>query len=45
VNKQFSHRFNVERFNFKTLNKEERKGQYLVEVSSRFAALEDLDRG
>jgi hypothetical protein len=44
VNKQRSHRFHVERFNLKKLNEDERKGQYLVEVSNRFAALEDLDR-
>jgi hypothetical protein len=38
VNKQRSHRFNMERFNLKKLNE-----QYRVEVSNRFAALEDLD--
>jgi phosphomevalonate kinase len=43
VNKQRSHRFNVQRFSLKKLN-EEHRGQYLVEVSNRFAALEDLDR-
>jgi hypothetical protein len=31
------------RFNFKQLNKVEGKEQYHVQVSNRFAALEDLD--
>jgi hypothetical protein len=43
MNKQRSHRFHVERFNLKKLNEEERKLRYLVEVSNRFAALEDLE--
>jgi hypothetical protein len=43
VNKQGSHRFCMERFNLKKLNKVEGKEQYRVEVSNRFAALEDLD--
>jgi hypothetical protein len=43
VNKQRSHRFHMERFNLKKLNKVEGKEQYHVEVSKRFAALEDLD--
>jgi hypothetical protein len=34
----------MERFNLKKFNKVEGKEQYLVEVSNRFAALEDLDR-
>jgi hypothetical protein len=42
VNKQRSHRFHMERFNLKKLNKVEGKEQYSVEVSNRFAALEDL---
>jgi hypothetical protein len=33
----------MERFNLKKLNKVEGKQQYCVEVSNRFAALEDLD--
>jgi hypothetical protein len=33
----------MERFNLKKLNEVERTGQYCVEVSNRFAALEDLD--
>jgi hypothetical protein len=43
VNKQRSHRFNMERFNLKKLNEVEGKEQYYVEVSNRFAALEDFD--
>jgi hypothetical protein len=33
----------MERFNLKKLNEVEGKEQYCVEVSNRFAALEDLD--
>jgi hypothetical protein len=33
----------MERFNLKTLNEVEGKGKYRIEVSNRFAALEDLD--
>jgi hypothetical protein len=43
VNKQRSHRFHMERFNVKKLNEVEGKEQYRVEVSNRFATLEDLD--
>jgi hypothetical protein len=43
VNKQRSHRFHMERFNLKKLNKVEGKEKYCVEVSHRFTALEDLD--
>jgi hypothetical protein len=43
VNKQGSHKFRMERFNLKKLNEVEGKGKYRVEVSNRFAALEDLD--
>jgi hypothetical protein len=32
----------MERFNLKKLNKVEGKARYCVEVSNRFAALEDL---
>jgi hypothetical protein len=42
-NKQISHKFHMERFNVKKLNEVECKEQYRVEVSNRFAALEDLD--
>jgi hypothetical protein len=43
VNKQRSQRFNMDRFNLKKLNNVEGKEQFCVEVSNRFAALEDLD--
>jgi hypothetical protein len=43
VNKQRSQRFHEERFNLKKLNDVEGKEQYDVQVSNRFAALEDLD--
>jgi hypothetical protein len=43
VYKRRSHRFYTERFNLKKLNQEEGKEQFRVEVSNRFAALEDLD--
>jgi hypothetical protein len=33
----------MERFNIKKLNEVEGKGQFRVEVSNRFAALDDLD--
>jgi hypothetical protein len=44
VNKQRSHSLHIERFNLKKLNEVEGKEQYGVEVSNRFAALEDLDK-
>jgi hypothetical protein len=43
VIKQRSHRFHMERFNLKKLNEVECKEQCRVDVSNRFAALEDLD--
>jgi hypothetical protein len=43
VNKQRSLSFHTERFNLKKLNDVEGKEQFHVEVSNRFAALEDLD--
>jgi hypothetical protein len=43
VNKQSSHRFHMERFNLKKLNGVKGKEKYHIEVSNRFAALEDLD--
>jgi hypothetical protein len=43
VNKQISQRFDMERFNPKKLNEVEGKEKFHVEVSNRFAALEDLD--
>jgi hypothetical protein len=43
VNKQSSHGFHIERFNLKKLNEVEGKEKCCIEVSNRFAALEDLD--
>jgi hypothetical protein len=43
VNKQRSHRIHMERFNLKKLNEVEGKEQFRVEVSNKFATLEDLD--
>jgi hypothetical protein len=43
VNKQRSYKFHTERFNLKKLKEAESKEKYHVEVSNRFAALEDLD--
>jgi hypothetical protein len=43
VNKQISQRFNMDIFNGKKLNDVEGKEQFPVEVSNKFAALEDLD--
>jgi hypothetical protein len=43
VNKQRSHRIDIERINLKKLNEVEGKEQYRVEVSNRFATFEDLD--
>jgi hypothetical protein len=43
VNKQRSHSLHTERFNLKKLNNVEGKEQFHVEVSNRFASLEDLD--
>jgi hypothetical protein len=43
VNKRRSHRCHMERFSLKKLNEVEGKEQFRVEVSNRFAALEDLD--
>jgi hypothetical protein len=43
VNKQRSQRFNMSRFYLKKLHEVEGKEQFRVEVSNRFAALEDLD--
>jgi hypothetical protein len=43
VNKQRSHTFHMDIFNLKKKNEVEGKEKYRVEVSNRFAALEDLD--
>jgi macrodomain Ter protein organizer (MatP/YcbG family) len=42
VNKQRLQRFHTERFNLKKLNEVESKEKYCTQVSSMFAALEDL---
>jgi hypothetical protein len=43
VNRQRSHRFHVERFNVKKLNEAEGKEKYHVEISNRFAAVEEFN--
>ncbi|PNF34812.1 hypothetical protein B7P43_G03788 [Cryptotermes secundus] len=43
VNKKTTHRVHMERFNLKKLNEVQGKEQYCVEISHRFAALENLD--
>jgi endonuclease/exonuclease/phosphatase family metal-dependent hydrolase len=45
LNKQGSQRFDMEKFSLQKLNYVEGKKQFRVEVSNRFAALEDLDTG
>jgi hypothetical protein len=42
VSKQTAHRGYMERFNLEKLNEVEGKEQYRVEISNRFAALENL---
>jgi hypothetical protein len=43
VNRQEWYKFYMERFNLKKLNEVEGKEKYRIEVSKRFAALEDLN--
>jgi hypothetical protein len=43
VSKQTTHRFHVDRLSLKTLIEVKGKDQYRVEISNRFAALENLD--
>jgi hypothetical protein len=43
VNKQRSHRFDMERFNLEKLKEVEGKERYRVEVPNRFAASGDMD--
>jgi hypothetical protein len=43
VSKETMHRVHMERFNLKKINDVEVKGQYLVEISNRFPAMENLD--
>jgi hypothetical protein len=42
VSKQITHRIHMGKFNLKKLNEVEVKEQYRVEISNRFAALENL---
>jgi len=42
VSKQAAQRFDVERFNLKKLNELEVRKLYQIEITNRFAALEDL---
>jgi hypothetical protein len=43
VNKQRLHKFHTERFNLKKLSEVEGKEKFCVEVSNRFAVLENVD--
>jgi hypothetical protein len=45
VSEHTTHRVHKERFNLKKLNEVEGKDQYRVEISNRFAVLENLDTG
>jgi hypothetical protein len=45
VSKQTMHRLHMVSFNLKKLNEVEGKEQYHVEISNRFAPLENLDTG
>jgi hypothetical protein len=42
VSKQTTHRVHMKRYNLKNLNEVGSKEQYRVEISNRFAALENL---
>jgi hypothetical protein len=43
VSKQTTHKFHIERFSLKELNEVEGKEEYWVQISHRFAALENGD--
>ena len=43
VNKQAAQKFDGERFNLRKLNELEVKEKYQIEITNRFAALEDLN--
>jgi hypothetical protein len=45
VNKQAAKKFDVERFNLRKLNELEVRKQCQIEISNRFAALENLNDG
>jgi len=42
VRKQAAQKFDGERFNLRTLNEREVKKQYQIQITNRFAALENL---
>jgi len=42
VSKQAAHRFDGERFNLRKINEVEVRKQYQIEITNRFAALENL---
>ena len=42
VGKQATQRFDRQRFNFKKLNEPEVREQYQIEITNRFAALENM---
>jgi hypothetical protein len=43
VSKQAAQKFDEERFNLRKLKEQEVKKKYQIEITNRFAALEDLD--
>jgi len=43
VGKQAAQRFDRQRFNLRKLNEPEDREQYQIEITNRFAALENLD--
>jgi hypothetical protein len=43
VSKRTTQKFDMERFNLKKLDEVQGKEQYRVEISNRFAALENVD--
>jgi len=45
VSKQEAQKLDGGRFNFKKLNKQEVRKQYQIEITNRFAALENLSDG
>ena len=45
VSKQAAQKFHVERFNLRKLNELEVRKQYQIEITNRFAALENLSDG
>jgi len=45
ISKQAAQKFDGERFNLRKLNELEVKGKYQIEITKRFAALENLNVG